>query len=543
MKKGISILVLLLCCQLTSVAQLSLSKKDSLLTAKLDSLNIHRFDALITPKGLDTLSFVELNKIDSIITKTNQKIDSLQSLKLPTAKYERKLDSLQGRLQQKFKFNQTDSINSSLAGKLKSIQGSGDSVQLSISKKIESLQQKINQKLSFRDSVSMGSNPLGLQADNPLMDIKTQLPFSMPASPGLKNATIPSSSSLDINLPKTEIPKSGLTGELDQLNGKVNNLQQLPKDKVNELDISKDIDRFKGQVAKVGEITSKADQYKEEIKEIGSGNLEKVEELPKELENAAMQVGEVKEFSEGQQKFAATKNMLQQYQDMVSNAKDTKELESKVKEAAKEQLPDYFAGQEDKLKAGVAQLDKLKKKYKTIPDSRYLPKHVPNEMKGKPFRDRIIPGIGLQFFKSDKAAIDFAPYFSYKLSGRFRPGIGASWRTAISVKDPSIRYDEVHGFRIFNDLRWRGNFYLHTEGEWLRYSPEAILRYKFPADEDRGLWQFRLNAGLFRTYRISNRFNGQAQFLYNVLDMKHFPQTKNTSIRIGFEYKIKEKKK
>lgn len=526
-------------------AQTIIQRKDSLLNQieKYDLKLKAKTDSLKSLLTLDSLTFSHLAKIDSVIDRTNQKIDSLQSLKLPTAKYERKLDSLRARLQQKFRLTQTDSINAKLASKFKSLEESADSVQSSISKRIESLQQKINQKLAFRDSINIGNNPFGLQADNPLMNIKTQLPFETPPSPDLKSPNLPLTFSQELDLPKMELPKSGFTDELGQINDKVNNLQQLPKEKINELGIGDELDKVKGHINKVGEITSKADQYKEEIREIGSGNLEKVEELPKELEKAALRINEVKEFSEGQQKFTATKNMLEQYQTMVSEVKDGKELASKVKETAAEQLPDYFAGQEDKLKAGVAQLDKLKRKYKVIPDSRYLPKHVPNEMKGKPFRDRIVPGLSFQFFTGDQGAIDFAPYLSYKLSGRLRPGIGFSWRAAISSNKPYVKYDEVYGYRIFNDLRWRGNFYLHTEGEWLHYSPAAIVKYKYPADDDRDLWQFRLNTGLFRTYKISKRFNGQAQILYNVLEMKDFPQAKNTSFRFGLEYKFKESKR
>ena len=522
-------------------AQVHVSKQDSILFAKVDSLKLPRFDTLFNTHALDTRSFAVLDQIDSTIQRTNQKIDSLQALKLPTQKYVRKLDSLQARLQQQVRFNKSDSVTRKISGTLASADHTRDSVQQSISKRIEALQQKINQKLSFRDSLTMGSNPLGLQADNPLKDLKLTLPNG-PSAAGTKSTTL-NTPSTDLSLPKTELPKTSMPNEINKLNTQVNDLQQMPKQKMGEWELTKEIDRIEGQLAKVGEVTAKAEQYKDEIKEIRAGNIEKVEALPKELENAALQVGEVKEFSAGQQKFASTKNMLEQYKDMVANVQDSDELKDKAKETAAKEMPDYFSGQEDKLKAGVAQLDKLKRKYKTIPDSRYLPKHVPNEMKGKPFRERVVPGMSLQFYKSDLAALDFSPYLAYKLSGRFRPGVGASWRAAVSIKDPTFRYDEVFGVRVFNDLRWRGNFYLHTEGEWLHFSQAALLRYKFPADEDRQAWQFRLNAGLFRTYRISQRINGQAQFLYNVLDLKHFPQAKNTSIRIGFEYVIKKKTK
>jgi hypothetical protein len=371
--------------------------------------------------------------------------------------------------------------------------------------------------------------------------LKLNLSSAIPELPDASFSN-PLTQQKELNLPELNLPKAEMPEGIKSLNDKVNDLQQMPKEKLEALDLTKDIDKIKNQMAKVGDVTKKAETYKEEIKEIASGNLEKVEALPKELENAALQMDEVQGIQDQQQKFTATKNILQQYQDLVTNLKDNEELKDKAKEAGKQQLNELLDTKDDKLKAGIAQLDKLKKKYKSVPDSRYLPKHAPNEMKGKPFRERIVPGLGFQFYKANETSIDVEPYFAYRLSGRFRPGIGASWRYTGSLKHPAITYDEVFGLRIFNDLRWRGNFYLHTEAEWLKFTEASLARYKFPAETDERLVRFRLNVGLFKTYTISKRFTGQVQFLYNVLDMSHFPQTKNASLRFGFEYKLKKKR-
>lgn len=540
MKFYLSIIFLFLAC--VAQAQSLIVKKDSVFN-KVDDFKITKPDTLIYfERKVDSLthSLFELNKLDSVLNRVNQKIDSLQALRLPTAKYERKLDSLSIKLREKVRFgNKKDSISRALDERLKAGQHAKDSIAQSISKRVASLQQKINQKLAFRDSLNLGNNPVGVTMDNPLNDLKVNLSSTLPELP---DATLsnPLTGNKELNLPELKLPKAEMPEGLKSLNDKVNDLQQLPNDKLGELDITKDIDKIKNQMAKAGEVTKKAETYKSEIKEIASGNLEKVEALPKELENAALQMDEVKGIHDQQQKFTATKNILQQYQELVTNLKDNEELKEKAKEAGKQQVNELLDTKDDKLKAGIAQLDKLKKKYKSIPDSRYLPKHVPNEMKGKPFRERIVPGIGFQFYKPNEAAVDLSPYLAYKLSGRFRPGLGASWRYTVSVKDPSIAYDEVFGLRVFNDLRWRGSYYLHTEAEWLKFTEASLARYKYPAEEDDRLTRFRLNVGLFRTYTISKRFTGQVQFLYNVLDMSHFPQTKNASLRFGFEYKFKQ---
>lgn len=521
---------------------------------KLDSLMIQRLDSIHIPEPLkflsavDTISIEELDKFDSAIQHTNRKIDSLQALRLPTDKYKRKLDSLSTRLKSKVTIdNKADSVSRKLKTKMSSGQKRADSLQQVISDRRAKLQKSIDQKLSFHDSLTVGNDPTGVSklGNNPLTGVNTQLPDINKSIPGLEmdksmkqlnSGTLPAK-----DIPKVEMPK--VPQEVSEAQNKINDLQNFPKEKLDDIGIGDDITKVKSQLQQVETVTKQAEIYKDDIKEISEGNLEKTKAIPQELEKQALKIDEVKELQVEGQKFETAKNALQQYQTMMASINDKKALEENAKSMAQGKLQDPFAGQEAKLKNGIAQLDKLKKKYKTIPDSRYLPKRVPNEMKGKPFRERIIPGMSFQFYKADNVAIDWSPYFSYKLSSRFRPGIGFTMREEMTKKFPFMKQNGVYGYRVMNDFRWYGNFYLHTEGEWLHFSEVAMAKYKFPADENEGSWRFRLNTGLFRTYKISKRLDGQMQILYNILDLTRFPQTKNTSFRLCVEYKMKERKK
>ena len=522
-------------------------------TKKFDSLTLQRMDSIKIPdpvkilSAADTISFHKLDQIENTIKHTSHKIDSLQSLKLPTEKYKRKLDSLSNQLKSKIALrNKSDSISGIVKSKMTTEQKRADSVQHVISEKIAKLQKKIDQKLSFRDSLAIGNDPTGVSklTSNPLTGIDSQLPQIKGALPEI-NLGKSTEVMKDVSLPKTNLPtieKPKVPGQVTEVQNKIDELQNLPKEKLNNIGIGDDITKVKTQLQQVSDVSKKAEEYKTDLKEISEGNLEKTKAIPQELEKQALKIDEVKEIQVQGQKVETTKNMLQEYQTMMASMNDKKSLEDNAKNLAKGQLKDPFAGQEEKLKSGIAQLDKLKKKYKSIPDSRYLPKHVPNEMKGKPFRERIIPGMTFQIYKASDVAIDFSPYISYKLSGRFRSGVGATFRESLSKDKPFLKKDGVYGYRVMNDFRWFGNFYLHTEGEWLHFTEAAIAKYTFPADKDLGEWRFRLNAGMFRTYKISNRLDGQMQILYNVLDLTHFPQTKNTSFRFGVEYKMKGKK-
>ena len=520
---------------------------------KLDSIAMQRLDSIDIPDPLkllsaaDTISFNELDKIDSAIQHTNKKIDSLQALRLPTDKYKRKLDSLSARLKSKVTNSKADSVAGQFKTKMETGRKRADSLQQIVSDRKEKLQKSIDQKLSFRDSLNVSNDPTGVSklGYNPMTEVKTDLPQLDKSLPGLEldktMAPLNGTSLPGKDLPSVEMPK--VPGEINEAQQKVNELQNFPKEKLNEIGIGDDITKVKSQLQQVETVTKQVEAYKDDIKEISEGNLEKTKAIPQELEKQALKIDEVKALQVEGQKFETTKNALQQYQTMMASMNDKKALEENAKTLAQGKLQDPFAGQEAKLKNGIAQLDRLKKKYKTIPDSRYLPKRVPNEMKDKPFKERIIPGISLQFYKADNVAIDFSPYLSYKLSGRFRPGVGFTIRENMTKKFPFMKQSGVYGYRVMNDFRWYGNFYLHTEGEWLHFTEEAMAKYKFPADEDEGPWRFRLNTGLFRTYKISKRLDGQMQILYNILDLTRFPQTKNTSFRFGVEYKMKERNK
>jgi len=540
---GISVLML--------NARISYSQEFDSKVQKLDSITKQRLDSIKIPdphkllSAADTISFDELDKIDSAIQHTSGKIDSLQSLKLPTEKYTRKLDSLSARLKSKVANDKADSVAGEFKTKIKAGQKRADSLQQIVSDRKAKLQKSIDQKLSFRDSLNINNDPTGVSklGSNPLTGVNSQLPQINTSMPGfdetktnLNGASLPAK-----DLPSVQMPK--VPQEINEAQNKINELQNFPKEKLNDIGIGDDIAKVKSQIQEVETVTKKAQEYKDDIKEISEGNLEKTKAIPQELEKQVLKIDEVKAFQTEGQKFETTKNALQQYQTMMASMNDKKALEENAKELAQGKLQDPFAGQEAKLKNGIAQLDKLKMKYKSIPDSRYLPKRVPNEMKGKPFRERIIPGTSLQFYKGDNFAIDFSPYVSYKLSKRFRPGVGVTFREEFNKKSPFLKKQGVYGYRIMNDFRWFGNFYLHTEGEWLHFTEEANARYKFPADEEEGPWHFRLNTGLFKTYKISKRLDGQMQILYNVLDLTRFPQTKNTSFRFGVEYKFKEGRK
>lgn len=517
-------------------AQVSLSKADSLLHKKQESV-LHKTDSLRKKLPTDTLTLRELDRIDSATQHIHHKIDSLQNLQLPTAVYQKKLDSLSQRLNQKLSYqHQLDSLSGGWKKKANGILSVQDSLQMKVNQKVAALQRKMKAKMTFLDSLSLEDKSLAADVNAENLTGK----LDKMAVPDTKE--LPQLIQQGVKLPSSELnnPLKGQplgNGSLDELSKEIKDKENSIKQAVGDNSAVKEMKSVGQEVRDVANDLKKIQQYQKEAREVKENGLAKAESIPKELEKTATNVKEVGVFQGEVKKAETMKNALQQYQEMAMAMQNPDSLKKKAKQMDGK-LVDHFAGKEDKLKAGIAQLDKLKKKYKVIEDSRYLPRRAPNEMKGKPLRERIVQGISLQLYKADRVAIDFDPYVAYKLTGRFRPGIGFTYRMETLSKFPLIKNGKVYGYRIFNDLKLYGNFYFHTEWERLHFSRDIISKYRFPIEESAREWKSRINAGLFRTYRISRRFNGQAQILYNVLDLKNFPQNRNSSIRFGFEYKM-----
>jgi hypothetical protein len=504
----------------------------------------------------DTISQADLLHAEAMTNSINKKIDSLQALNLPTDRYRQKLDSISLHLRNKVVARpRIDSLKMGMQHGKNRVQQVQDSLSLALDKRRLSLQEKIDRRTAFLDSTTNAAGLQRINRDLPTNPLNGQLPAI--TNPDLKMTSktdLPGVNDIQIGnaLEKPDV-NLNLPGEVDQLkdplkkvNEKGNSIAQKPRDMIQDNEIVTKAGDIKQEINKVNDISQKVKTYSEEVKDVCENGLSRADDLTKEAEkrvtNELMKQDAMVDLQAQNGNIVKSRNMIEQYQDLLASMKDKDQVLKSAKELAAENMVDPFANQEDKLKAGIAQLDKLKKKYKTIPDSRYLPKRAPNEMKGKPFRERIVPGLGFQLFKSDRTAIDFAPYVAYKLSGRFRPGVGASWRSAVWLKNPWMQSDEVYGYRVFNGLRIYSTFYFHTEAEWLHFSDAAKARYKFPVEKDFKDWRFRGNVGILRSYTINKHLNGQFQILYNVLDLTRFPQNRNTSLRFGLEYKFLPKK-
>lgn len=518
-------------CFILSFAIAQPSKRAREVTRAADSL---RVPVLSLPRP-DSLAPAQVKKLDSAYQRLNKKIDSLQRIQLPTNRIQQKLDSLEQKL--------VGAIARQPA--LDTLRQKFQRLRASTAQKLDTLNARIALARKKLESATTLQMPDSLKTSLKALGVHTPaLPQKNPGAvvqiPQVPGALSPK------DWPTSNAQLPGISGNpLAGVQQRVNELQKQPQAWVQQHGAGSELKKAQAMVQQVNQAGEKVNAYKEDLTHLAEGNAERVEQLPQELEKAAMRTELMQPVQKELQQFTSQRNMLEQYKEMAASLQRPDSLANQAKEKAmaeaQEKTEALFATEHEKVKKGLAQFDKLKMRYGNIADSRYLPKRVPHAMKGRPFRERLVPGVSFQIFKPGDVAIDIEPYVAYKLTGRFRPGVGFFFRERLH-KGPSLRYDEVFGFRAFNGLRINRQFFFHTEAEWIRFTEASLNTYTLPIDKPTATPnQFRLHVGFQRNYRISKRFNGTVQLLYNVWGMTKFPEARHTSTRLGVEYVFRKK--
>jgi hypothetical protein len=443
-----------------------------------------------------------LAKINSPAQKLQQKIDSLQSLRLPANKFTSKFDSL----------NQAK----------------------------QNLQQKANSKLDALKAKTTGKlNALDLPEEykGPLTNLTKNVDgFSLNGDvkiPGLDIPGLPKLDGIgDLTAKAGDLGKLGDIGNIDGLN-KVGDLGSKIPSTENPLGNLPKVDT---KVGELGNITEQAKGYTQDIKAISQGNLNDVKELPKTIEAQAAKIEGVGEL----QKQSA---VLEEYKTKLEPLKNPEAGKEKIVEMAKEAAIDHFAGKQEQLKAAMDKISKYKQKYSSVSSLKDLPKRPPNPMKGKPFIERVVPGFYFQFQKRNYNLFDFNPYVGYRISGRFTAGAGWNQRWAYDTKaDEWNKGARIYGPRVYVDTKLGRGFIAHVETEMMN----SFVPAKFLGNVDSGerQWVWALMTGLKKEYKIYKNLKGTALIQYNWLNPKFkSPYIDRLNSRIGFEYTLKKKPK
>ncbi|MCA6410231.1 MAG: hypothetical protein IM575_14000 [Cytophagales bacterium] len=484
---------------------IQLDSANGKLSAKLDSLQLpgdstvrasyHKVDSVRSAfqSKADSLQLTfqkPINQLNETQGLLQRKIDSLQALKLPTIELTQKLDSV-------------SNLSKKKIGEMKS--------------EVEKLKSKATD----------GLNSLDLPPEVKEHTDKVQQSLSSYQIPTV-NGIIPNIGGGSSGLPGVNLPEG--------LNAPTLGGANLLSTSAPALSGLGSIDDITKGTKEITDLTKEAGNYGKDIQNISKGNLSDAKSLEKKATDELKNVEGLKEFD-------GKKTELEKYKKQLANP-DSIAL-SAAKEQAKEMVmkeaTNHFAGKEDILKGSMDKMTSLKSKYSEVKSMADLPKRLPNPLKGKPLRERLVPALTLQIMTQKNVLLDLNPSIAYRISPRFKSGIG--WVERITFDDwkPTIP-ERVFGLRNYTEFLLPRGFQARADIEWLNaILPPLIIN---TGDLGKRDWEWSALIGLKKEFKISKTVVGNVQTMYRLWsDKDKVPFPDRLNIRIGFEFPMKKKVK
>src|SRR5690606_1096996 len=227
--------------------------------------------------------------------------------------------------------------------------------------------------------------------------------------------------------------------------------------------------------------------------------------------------------------------------EMAGSLPDEEAVKDELLQKAQQQAVDHFQGKEEQLQKAMETLAKYKQKYSKLEGLDQIPKKKPNAMRGKPFVERLVPGIALQIHRKDAWMVDFNLYTGYRFNPRLTAGVGWNQRVAYNANeyefDPDLR---VFGPRLYGEFGVGEGFSVRLESEYMntRIPPRFTSGN---ADSNGREWVYSTMAGIKKEYRFLRKVKGTMMLLYNLHDREHrSPYAEKLMIRFGFEFPMKK---
>lgn len=453
--------------------------------------------------SVNRLTKLKQQKLDSLNERARLKQQRLDSVRVAT---NNKLSELNQKLSGRKYIQSSDSVLKSFQKEL-SVTYLHDSIDSRVRKRANALDSLIAAKRQKLDSLG------GLFGVDVNASIK-ELDLSVPGLPDLGNG---------INFP-TDL---GAVGQLN-LKSPLNNLESisnlsLPDVKLPNTNPAISLPDNVGDLQKINQKFNQLSILKDSTITADTIAFMAEQYAQQQLKNNEV----VGSLTKDQQKMLAEQEKLKE---LMQSLQPT-EAEQKVRK----QMDELVQTHTEKIKNDLEDVGKLQLKYRNVADMRQLPKRPPNEMKGKPFIERLIPGLTLQAYIKDGKALDTSLSIGYKFSGHIRGGVGVYQRFYVA---PDFSKTSIKGVRVYSQLRFWGTKYVHLEAEHSTVPPVNPA-----AREGSTGFVNRLNFGLYHTYRISKYVNGYSLLLYDLKQFKHFPNTSNSSIRFGIDIQLYKRRK
>jgi hypothetical protein len=451
----------------------------------------------------DSLKTIYKNKfttLDSIQSRFLSRLDSIENLSFAPVT---KLDSMQRRLQGKMDSLSLRLSSSKISKALDSVRTLRDSLVANLNTKIQAIKSKTIGKLNsmdippeLKDKVSSVTQSVNSFKINGKEVNLSGLNTSAANIPGLENLNLSSTGAL---------PSTGKIPDI----GNVKGLQ---------------------------DVAEKTGSLNTALPEMGLNNVNEIKDLPAAAETKAVELSGLNQTKEQTE-------ALNKYKEMTKKFQNPDSMKSLAKEEIKKAAVNHFAGKEEQLKKAMETISKYKLKYSSINSLADIKKRPPNAMKGKPLRERIIPGVAMQIQKKgDDFMVDFNPYVGYRFSGRITAGLGWNQRVAYDLDVNSFNPDaRVFGPRLYGEFKLGKGFSPRLEGEVMntRIPPSTVTPSADPGQRE---WVWGAFVGMKKEYKLFKNVKGTAMIMTRLFNPDHkSPYADVLNIRFGFEFPMKKK--
>jgi hypothetical protein len=476
-------------------------------TDKIDSLQglfLHSTDSLKNQYQKKS------TRIDSAEHRVRSAIDSIQSIRLSlqNSLSANRIDSMQSNW--KSRIDSLTSINASfskLSNRLDSVQKLQEKTFSELNTKIQALKDKTVGKINSLD--------LPPQLSEKVSEATSRInQFQMPTA--------------ELNIPDLNAGGGLNVGGLENL--------KLPAGGDLQLDQIGQLENINEELASVSKISGTVGEYGD-LKGLAKGDMSSFKDLPAAAE------GKVEALS-GLSEIKDQTKVLDEYKAMTGKIQNPDSLKEFALAQAKEIAIDHFSGKEEQLKQAMETLAKYKSKYPNVNSMSDITKRPPNEMKGKPLIERIVPGMGIQLQKKDaNLLLDFNPYAAYRFTGRISAGIGWNQRMAINV-DAKVfhRNAGIYGPRAFGEFKLGRGFSPRAEIEVMNTNVSPLIPTIHTSDPLNRQWIWGAFAGIKKEYKFIKNVKGTASVMMRLYNPDHkSPYADVINARFGFEFPMKKK--
>ncbi len=297
----------------------------------------------------------------------------------------------------------------------------------------------------------------------------------------------------------------------------------------------KDVTNIAIPSVNIGDIGEQVKEYQNAIGELPT-NLDGVTKL------AEQQLGDIGEINNVQTELGKVGELTQK----AGMVQDEEKLKQQLIQEAQKQATDHFAGKMDQVDKAMQSISKHKQKFPTIASLNDIPRKAPNEMKGKPLIERIVPGMAFQLQKKDDdLLVDFNLYFGYRFTKRFTTGGGWNQRFGFNTDKNkwSPENARIYGPRIFSEYKLGKGFSPRLEIEVMNTFVPAYVK-TIPADPGNREWVWGAFVGMKKDYTLYKKVKGTAMVMIRLLDPhRKSPYADVINARFGFEFPMKKRTK